>query len=122
MSSTSEKLFKGFIELCEELVHDAYVITDGHAVLTATLDHDVAIKLCKLTIRQTGNKNWRVTSLSETTEFAYRTGYDAACQDLQEQISDEEVSSDKLASENGENNEKDLQLRKCEIQHQEKSD
>jgi hypothetical protein len=78
MDEATEKLFKGFVDFCEELIDKSYVITDGRRVLMATLDHGLATKICKLTIKNSGDDRWKVASLPAVAELAYRTGYEDA--------------------------------------------
>ena len=102
MESTTEKLMKGFTELCEELVSNAYVVTDGRAVMSTVLDHALAVHLCQLAGRKFESKSWRVVKIDDAIELAYRTGYNEASK---------------------ENDiEQDPKLRECDLQQQEKSD
>jgi len=120
MNKSSEKLFMGFLELCEELVSEAWVVTDGRAVMTAVLDHEVAIKICQLAIRKTDSDKWKVAKLADSIEMAYRCGYEHALNDINNNDTGEEASEDGLAPEtDGENDGEDSELRDGDIQHQE---
>jgi len=119
MSEVTEKLFKGFVELCEDLVSDTYVITNGREVVTATLDHDIATKLCKLTRRNDPNGNWVVAKIPSAIEFAYAHGRADAIEELNQ--SGEEASN-AAPEQIGETDGQDSQLREREIQHQEEPD
>lgn len=110
MESTSDKLFKGFVELCEELVTEAYLITDGRQVLTAVLDHSVATKLCKTMIKRTGDPNWKVTKIADGVELAWRNGYLQGCREMEMKI-----------NANGDANEEDSELRDGGLQSEEES-
>jgi len=107
MMTTTEKLLKGFTELCEELVSEAYVVTNGRAVMSTVLDHELAVHLCKLSNRKLGTNDWKVAKIQDALELAYRTGYIAAVE--------EHKNID------GEQDEKDSELRECSIQHEEES-
>jgi len=113
MESASEKMLKAFVDLCETLVSEAYVITDGRSVLTATLDHAVASKLCDMMIKQSNNKNWKVATLNGLAQYAFKNGYAAG----------KEASTDGLVPDlRGDTDGKDSELREREIQHEEESD
>jgi hypothetical protein len=120
MESASEELFKGFVELCEKLVSDAYIITDGRRVLTATLDHSVATKLCQVMIDRTGEPNWRVASIANGIELAYRCGYDQACRDFKDRMSGEEAQ-DAAPELEGESRGENSELRNRELRGEEES-
>jgi hypothetical protein len=106
MNTATEKLLKTFTELCESLIADAYVITDGRSVLTAVLDHELATKLCQVMIDRTCDNSWKVTKIADGLELAYRNGYNQACKDFEKQI---ERNTD----------EQDSELRDSELQREE---
>ena len=108
MDSPTEKLLKTFTELCEELISKAYVVTDGRAVMTTVIDHDLAIHLCKLVGRKTESNKWKVATIANAVEMAYRTGYETAVENLKKP--------------DGDIDEKDSELRECDIQPEEESD
>ena len=103
----TEKLLKAFTEVCDELISEAHVVTDGRRFMTAVLDYDLAEKLCKMA-KQNSNADWRVLNIPTALEFAFRTGYAIAQYEMQER--------------NGGNDEKDSELRECELPEQKESD
>lgn len=109
MSLNTETLLKSFVEICEDLVSDAYVITDGMNVLTAVLDYDVAIKLCKFTIDKTGNDKWKVASIPNAILMAYRAGHKQAVYNMK-------------STKEGDKNAEDSELRVGEFQREPESD
>ena len=116
--NTSEKLLKAFTEICEEIVSDVYVITNGRSTLTATLDHNVATKLCEMMIKQSGNSDWVVAQIPNAIEFAYRHGYETAIDHVKAVQSGEGV--EETAPEfKGELDAENSELRDGELQREE---
>ncbi len=84
---SSEILYKSFVSLCEKLITDAYVVTNGRSILTAVLDHDVATKLCQVMIDKSG-QDWKVAKIPDALEMAYRDGYEDALKYMKENTDD----------------------------------
>ena len=112
MNSTTEKLLKGFTELCEELVSNAYIVTDGRSVVDTVLDYDLAVHLCKLSQRKYEGSDFVVIKIEDALEFAYRKGFQEAIHECGVR------EKERLEKTDGE----DSELRERDLQQQKESD
>jgi len=102
MTNKTNILLKTFTELCEELISEAWVVTDGQKVIDTVLDHGLAVHLCKLMLRKEPNSSWYVATIPNAIALAWKTGYIEGRKDYG---LDEETIIDEHGDVDGENSE-----------------
>jgi len=109
-----KSLLQSFVDLCDRMVEEAYVVTDGYNIAGIVLMEDLAHHICQKVVAKSGNpeqaaKVWVVCSIPNALRYAFECGHNHAMQNLilaqqneiarQEQETCEEVSpeGEKLA-------------------------
>lgn len=74
MNEKQEKILSSLLEICDDLVSGAFVVTDGYMVSAIVLDEGVAKYLCKEMRKQYNNDKWVYLSIPMAIEYAYSIG------------------------------------------------
>jgi len=100
----TEKLLNVFTELCEDMINEAFMVTDGRRVVTTVLDYDLAVKLAKMA-NESSSTRFYVLNIPTAINFAFECGYQIATNER-----------------NGDNDDKDPELRERDLSEQKETD
>lgn len=80
MNQTQEKMLNTFLELCDVLIEESWVVTDGFNVDMVSFDKEFAEQRCKRLIRDCEKNNeeslWVVTNITHAVQYGFKTGHD----------------------------------------------
>jgi len=80
MNPTQEKLLNTFLELCDVLIEESFVVTDGFNVDMVSFDKEFAEKRCQRLIRDCEKNNeeslWVVTEIKHAVQYGFKTGHE----------------------------------------------
>ena len=84
-----KEMLEGFVELCEQVVGKAKVVTNGTDVAGIVLDENLAKHICRKTVqisedKERASKEWVVCSISDAMKYSYRVGWDHAFNEIME--------------------------------------
>jgi hypothetical protein len=114
-----KSLLESFIELCDSIVEDSYVVTNGIRVAGIVLDEKLAKHILRKTVTaykpeeiELAKKEWVVCSIPKALEYAFtrgfKEGHNKAVEQFERDVlnnpSCKEVSDEKLVQEQKEKN------------------
>lgn len=122
MNTIQEKLINRLLELCDSIIGDAYVVTDGLRVSAIVLDKKIAEFLCKEMRKKYNTDAWVYLSIPESVEYAFSCGRECAFEEIsQVKKADKKVEQPVDVSTLGEENGEDKELRESNVQSKEES-
>lgn len=121
MDPKLQTLLDSFIELCDSIVEDSYVVTNGLGVAGIVLDEKLAKHILRKTVaaykpeeRDIAKREWVVCSIPKAIEYSFKKGFKEGHNKAIEQIerdiaskqsSCKEASDEKLVQEKQEKKE-----------------
>jgi len=98
LDPTLEKLLKSFIDLCDTVVENAFVVTNGVCIAGIVLQESLAHHICKKTIdtykdQDEARTEWVVCKIPEAMRYAFERGFRVAIQQVSMQRTSREESS-----------------------------
>ena len=78
MNPTQQQLLNSFLELCDSLVEDAFVVTNGRIVAAVVLEETLAKHICRKCVQKATleeKKSWVVCNISNALDYAFECGY-----------------------------------------------
>jgi hypothetical protein len=117
MLEKQEKLLESLISLCDDIVSDAYVITDGYQVSAIVIDKKIADFLCRQMRKKFGNDKWVYLSIPQSIEYAFSCGRELGRDEFKESAQPVD-GAEKERIDYGE----DTELRTGGVQSEQKSD
>jgi len=108
MENKQQQLFDKLLELCDSMVSEAYVVTNGLKVSSIVLDKKIAEFLCREMRKQYNSDTWVYLSIPQAIEYAFSCGREYAMDEIkkfQEKKIEQPVDASVRGDESGENSE-----------------
>jgi len=113
MSTNQEELINRLMELADDMISKAYVVTNGLRVSTIVLDQKIAEFICKKLRSEYNSDRWVFLTIPQAIEYAFSCGRECAFEELRLAQSKAEQPVDDSAK--GEVNGKDQEFRESNL-------
>jgi hypothetical protein len=115
-----DHLYELFLEICDQMIEEAFLVTDGVTVSSVVMDKRVGHLLSKKMKKAYGNE-WGVYTIPEAIKYAHEVGYETALMEMYKR-SRQQVPPETESGIEGDDSAENSKLRKRELQSEEESD